>query len=223
MDINFKQCNGANYRPGRTGGIRYVVIHYTANNGDTARGNANYFANNDVGASAHYFVDEDEIWQSIKDGDTAWHCGAKTYRNSYCRNPNSLGVELCSRKDGNGKYYFKDETVDNAVLLVKILMTKYHIPVANILRHYDVTGKNCPAPFVEDKSAWENFKEGLTKEDTNMSEKSKPAGWAEDAAAWAVENKIIRGDENNDCKWQEPLTREAFAVMLKRYHEVFNR
>jgi len=222
MQIYFKECNRSNYKAGRTGSIKYIVIHYTANNGDTAKGNASYFANNDIGASAHYFVDEEEIWQSVKDSDTAWHCGAKTYKHSYCRNPNSLGVEMCSRKDGTGRYYFKAETVTNTVQLVKTLMAKYSIPNANVIRHYDVTGKNCPAPFVEDEAAWQVFKKKLTKEDAEMTEKSKPAGWAEDAAAWGVENGIVKGDEQEDCKWQEPLTREAFAVMLKRYHEAFN-
>ena len=157
--MNFKQCNSTNYQSGRTSDIKYIVIHYTANNGDTASGNANYFANNrNISASAHYFVDENTIWQSVKDTDTAWHCGAKSYKHSYCRNSNSIGIELCSRKDSKGNYYFKDETVKNAAELTKSLMAKYNVPATNVIRHYDVTGKICPAPMVNDVSLWNKFK-----------------------------------------------------------------
>lgn len=65
------------------------------------------------------------------------------------------------------------ETVKNARNFVRFLMKKYDIPLANVVRHYDVTHKNCPAPFVEDAAAWQSFKAGLiqlTKEE-NMTEK----------------------------------------------------
>ena len=74
--MNFMQAAAGNYKKGRTGSIKYIVIHYTANNGDTAFGNAKYFRNNkNLQASAHYFVDENEVWQSVKESDTAFHCG----------------------------------------------------------------------------------------------------------------------------------------------------
>lgn len=138
---------------------RYIVIHFTANNGDTALGNCKYFYDVNRNASAHYFVDENGIYQCVKDNDVAWHCGAKSYKHPHCRNNNSIGVELCSRKLNN--YYFKDETVTNAVYLVRELMAKYNIPIENVIRHYDVTGKNCPEPYVRDSKAWQNFKARL--------------------------------------------------------------
>ena len=163
--MKFKQAKAGNYSRGRTGSIKYIVVHFTANNGDTAENNLNYFANNVVSASAHYFVDEKEVCQSVKESDMAYHCGAKKYRHSECRNYNSIGIEMCSRKDGNGKYYIKEETIGNTVELVKSLMTKYKIPLDRVLRHYDVTGKNCPAPFVENKAVWEKFKERLVDDE----------------------------------------------------------
>ena len=161
--MNFKQCNSTNYKSGRTSNIKYIVIHFTANNGDTAKNNADYFANNkNLLASAHYFVDENTMWQSVKDTDTAYHCGAKTYKHAYCRNSNSIGIELCSRKDSSGNYYFKDQTVKNAAELTKSLMAKYNIPATNVIRHYDVTGKVCPAPMVNNTSLWNKFKEMIS-------------------------------------------------------------
>lgn len=171
MKIKTKLANSSNFTKGRNASIKYIVIHFTANNGDTAKGNCNYFQGTNRNASAHYFVDENEIYQSVLDTDTAWHCGANKYYHSYCRNSNSLGVELCSRIDNNGKYYFKDETVSNAIELVRQLMIKYKLPIENIIRHYDVTHKVCPAPFVGNIKAWGNFKNRLvSKEDNNSKE-----------------------------------------------------
>lgn len=170
MKTIFKQCNASNYKKGRTLKIKYIVIHYTAGNGDTAKNNVDYYANNNVGASAHYYVDEyDTVYQSVKDTDTAWAVGGTSkYIHPECRNANSISIELCSRnRNGNGKpatdggWYFKEETIKNAVKLTRELMTKYNIPAENVIRHYDVWGKICPAPFVNKPSQWENFKSML--------------------------------------------------------------
>lgn len=164
--MNFLQAATGNYKCGRTSTIKYIVLHFTANNGDTALGNCKYFRNNkNLQASAHYFVDENEIWQAVKDGDTAFHCGGKSYKHKECRNSNSIGIEMCSRKDGNGRYYIKEETVQRAVALVKELMAKYNIPASRVVRHYDVTGKSCPEPFVRQPVQWERFKSLLTKQE----------------------------------------------------------
>ena len=155
--MNFKQANGENFAQGRTQPIQFLVIHYTANNGDTVQNNLDYFSCNAAGASAHYFVDENGYGQSVKDADTAWHCGASSYRHKTCRNANSIGMELCSRKDSKGNYYFMDQTVYNAAALARQLMQTYGIDRAHVLRHYDVTGKRCPAPMVDNPTLWENF------------------------------------------------------------------
>lgn len=165
MEIK-KNITTQNWNSGTLSRIKYIVVHYTGNNGDTALANTNYFKSY-RGASAHYFVDESNIYQSIEDKNIAWHCGANSYRHPYCRNSNSIGVELCSYITG-GKYAFKPKTVDNAVWLVKELIAKYNVPITNVLRHYDVTGKRCPEPYVRDGKAWNEFKTRLTEEDSEM-------------------------------------------------------
>ena len=151
---------------------KYIVIHYTGNNGDTAKGNCQYFETVNRQASAHYFVDENSIWQCVEDVDVAWHCGgAKKYYNN-CRNNNSIGIELCSRINADGKFIIKEETIKNAQSLVAYLMTKYNIKSNNVIRHYDVTRKVCPEPFVRDKEAWLKFKSSFTWiDDLNYLEK----------------------------------------------------
>lgn len=175
--MNFLQAATGNYKKGRTSSIQYIVIHYTANNGDTAKNNADYFHNNrNLKASAHYFVDENEVWQSVKEGDTAYHCGGTSYKHKFCRNGNALGVELCSRKNAAGHYYFKNATVDRALELTRELMDKYNAPIENVLRHYDVTGKNCPAPFVDNPEQWTHFKKRLEEDEMEKEIKIKLNG-----------------------------------------------
>lgn len=166
MDIKELLAHVSNYSKGRHTAIKYLVLHYTANNGDTALSNCKYFSSVNRNASAHYFVDEKGIYRSVRDMNVAWHCGSMNgYKHKYCRNTNSIGIEMCSRKDKNGKFYLKEETIANAIELTKCLMEKYDIPVENVIRHYDVTGKICPRPFVEDEKLWLDFKDRLEEEE----------------------------------------------------------
>ena len=126
--MNIKQglpCHNSNYSAKRGGNsIKYIVIHYTANNGDTAQNNCKYFNSPNRKASAHYFVGRDGVFQSVQDIHTAWHCGGSSYKHKYCRNANSIGIEMCSKIDGNGKYYIENSVIDNAIDLTKYLMDK---------------------------------------------------------------------------------------------------
>lgn len=153
-----------NFNKGTANRIKYIVIHYTGSVG-SAEANARYFANGDRGASAHYFVGYDgEVYQSVEDENIAWHCGSKNYKHKKCRNSNSIGIEMCTKTTGSTRYadenwFFEDATVESAVELTKELMKKYSVPKENILRHYDVTGKTCPAPYVfnSGKHTWDEF------------------------------------------------------------------
>ena len=179
MKINTKLCNDKNYKLGRNQKIKYIVIHYTSNKNDTAENNAVYFEREITSTSAHYFVDESNIWQSVEDKNTAWHCGAKTYKHKYCRNDNSLGIEICML-DENEK--IRQKSIDNAIILTKFLMDKYNIDYDNVLRHFDVTGKDCPAPMVEKPEIWQAFKQKLLMEDN---EQMKIYKYVPDMPEWA--------------------------------------
>lgn len=187
--MEFVSCDPSNYRAGRTQPVRYIVMHYTANNGDTARNNCDYYHRvGGLQASAHYFVDEHGAMQSVRECDTAWHCGARAYWHPECRNGNSIGIEMCSRKRADGSYYILPETVANAAALAREIMQRYGIDTEHVLRHYDVTGKRCPMPWVDDPAQWVAFKEMLTpqnsttvEEDDDMVRYNK----IEDVPAWA--------------------------------------
>lgn len=166
MEIKQLRANAGNYGPARNAQvIQFIVIHYTGNDGDTAMNNAKYYASNVVKASAHYFVDNKEIVQSVPDLRVAWAVGGKKYPScaqtgggtlyNICRNTDSISIELCDAKR-DGVYAPAPETVNAALALTRFLMAKYNIPQKNVIRHFDVTGKLCPAYWAgrENAAKW---------------------------------------------------------------------
>jgi N-acetylmuramoyl-L-alanine amidase len=198
--VTFRQAHKTNYTPGRETAIIKLVLHYTAGDGDTAEGNANYFAGANRNASVHYFVDEDSVVQTVLDTDIAWHAG--DWETNKC----SIGIEMCSRKDKSGVYYIPDKTINNAQYLVKQLMKKYGIPLNNVIRHYDVTGKKCPAPMV-DEAKWEAFKAGCVEH----CPVDPCAEWACEAWQTAADKGVLDGKRPYDS-----VTRQELAVILSR-------
>ncbi|WP_313074696.1 peptidoglycan recognition protein family protein [Lacrimispora sp.] len=175
-----------NYGNGQSDRIKYIVIHYVGALGG-AEANCKYYASQYIGASAHYYVGfSGEIWQSVEDKNIAWHCGAKKYVHPDCRNGNSIGIELCVRNKGSladtsRDWYFEDATVQAAIALTKELMAKYNIPADRVIRHYDVTGKICPNPFIYNHTqhTWDAFKAALTTRPTEYT-----PGWNQDKNGW---------------------------------------
>ena len=219
------------YTKGRSAPIEFLVLHYTAGRNDSAAAGLKYFES-PRGASAHYFVDRNGWLQSVSDEDTAWSVGTAgvyTQKHLRCRNGNSISIEMCCRYDA-GRYWLEDAVVANAALLTRRLMRKYGIPIENVLRHYDVVSKRCPAMWVDDENAWFAFKRQvmevmeMTKEEL-LSLKGTgdhPSDWALQAAQWAKENGIFTGDSAGNFGWQQPVTREAVAKLLYEYDQARN-
>lgn len=139
---------------------KFIILHYTGNQTDSALNNAKYFNGGNRNASAHYFVDDTSIYQVVEDNKGAWHIGnTKTEPN----NKNSIGIEMCC-KDGS----ITSKTENNALELVKHLMKKYNISVSNVRTHAEVTnyGKICPNWSDNNWQRWNNFKKKLTTTQT---------------------------------------------------------
>ena len=139
--------------------MEYIAIHYTANTSDTAYANAKYFSSGYRGASAHFFVDPNVIYQSVKLKDVAWHVGAKKYTHPSCRNDNSIGIEMCT----SGNCLVSDATKSKTAGVVAYLFIKFGWSAdevdTRVLRHWDVTGKWCPAQMAGTGNAeWLEFK-----------------------------------------------------------------
>ena len=143
-------------------GIKYIVIHYTGNRGDTALNNCRYFANGNTTrqAGAHFFVDrQGEYYKSIKMMYTAWAVGgdhrtgrtgeARYYKK--CTNFNSVSIELC---DIVNKYPSKKQ-IEATKKVIKHIR-KYCPNAKTVIRHFDVNGKFCPESMLSEKT-WEKF------------------------------------------------------------------
>lgn len=210
MNISTIPCNTQNYGGLRGQPVEYIVIHYTAGKNDTAENNGKYFAREVVSASAHWFVDENGAVLSVPEQFVAWHCGGAVYKHPKCRNSNSIGVEICS-KYHNGVYSFAPEAVEKAQELVRELMDRHNVPPENVIRHYDVTGKLCPAPFIgAGVDAWNEFKGGLVlyKKLENVPD------WAKETVQKVVDAGALKGDENGNLNLSSDLTR--MLVILDR-------
>ena len=135
--------------------INGIVIHYTANPGTTAKQNRDYFEglkdSHQTKASSHFVIGiEGEIIQCIPSREISY---ASNERNS-----DTLSIECC-HPDETGK--FTDKTYNSLVAMCAWLCGEFDIKIDNIIRHYDVTGKNCPKYYVENEREWEKFKQDV--------------------------------------------------------------
>jgi len=173
-------------RPGiKNYGVKGIIMHYTANNGGTARNHKDYFNNlNGVYASAHLFVDDNEAICIIPLDEVAYHANdtvrynsdGSIYKPLYSQignaNYGAIGVEMCLDRNGN----ITEKTFQNTVKAVKELIAKYpNITRNKIWRHYDVTGKNCPAPWVSKPSELERFKDAVFGNTSGSNSAVKPS------------------------------------------------
>lgn len=151
-------------RPGtKLKGVRKIVEHYTANPGASAYNHYKYFNGTAIQqkryASAHIFVDKVEAYLIIPLDEVAYHANDGTYRGVPELKPNanlySIGVELCIEKDGT----FHPETLRRAAEINAELCKRFKLdPHKDIVRHYDVTHKNCPARWVQHPEEFTEFK-----------------------------------------------------------------
>lgn len=174
--------------------IKAIVFHYTANTGKTAtaKGNARYFAAGSEGrkASAHYCVDEGTtVYECVPLDTVAWSVGDGSggSMGKLVNNYNSVSIEMVSHTDEHGKYYIPKETMVNAARLYWQLRAQ--LPgVQYTVRHYDVSGKLCPEPLI-DETKWAEFKNLLEEVNEMRYEK---LGDVDNATYRATLDKLVR-------------------------------
>lgn len=226
--IKEQLANSGNYGGSRNASqIRYLVYHYTGNDGDRAANNAKYFQNNIVKASAHYFVDDTTVWRSVPDLKVAWSVGGSKYANAdktgggtmygIITNTNSISIEMCDTIR-NGVYQASESTLVNAAELGRELMEKYGIPIENVYRHFDVTGKHCPS-YLVNVQKWAEFKKRLEVKIMD----NTPSGAHKEGVEWAVANGILTGNSEGDLMLSQPVTRQQMCTMLHRLWELIER
>lgn len=135
--------------------VNGVVVHYVGNPNTTARQNNSYFRGlaetGETWASSHFLVGlEGEVLLNVPLDEVAY-CSSQ-------RNGDTISIECC-HPDEEGE--FTPETYASLTKLVEWLCDTYHLSQDQVIRHYDVTGKECPRYYVRHPEAWEAFLDGL--------------------------------------------------------------
>ena len=149
--------------------INGVVIHYVGNPGTTAHANRNYFESLASGlentyASSHFIVGlEGEVIQCVPLTEISYA--------SNTRNGDTVSIEVC-HPDETGE--FSPVTYDRTVELTAWLCREFRLdPSQDVIRHYDVTGKECPRYYVEHPEAWDDFRADVASEMKRQNEAEK--------------------------------------------------
>lgn len=204
---------GRRNRPGGSNPDTYITIHETGNTdaGADAAAHGAYLSSS-AGEAAlvswHYTVDDHAIVQHLPDNETAYHAGDGAGGPG---NAQSIGVEICVNADGDFA-----KAKENAAALVRLLMSDYFIPLANVVQHNRWNGKDCPATIRATPGAWEDFLAlcGETPQEPEEPPTDQPAVWAAEAWAWAKAMGLMDGTRPTDNN-----TRQEAAVELKRLYE----
>ena len=237
----------------------FIAIHFTAgitSRKGSARNTAAWFANpQNRNGSADYIVDDAEIvcynndpnrycW-GVGDDSRRYSKGGKLY--GIARNRNTISIEVCSssrtgkvEQANSAAWYFTDAATQNTLELAAFLMKKYNIPLENVVRHYDISGKFCPGIIGWNTNSgsdaeWIKFKARLKQmvapreDEIDMTEKemialidkriedkligadTKPSEWAKQELSEAVTLGITDGSRPVGY-----ATREEAAVMVLR-------
>ena len=132
-------------------GVRDIVIHYVGNPGTTAQQNRDYYANPSSDVSSHFVIGlKGEIIQCIPLHEKS---SASNHRNK-----DTISIEVC-HPDESGK--FTDASYQSLVKLTAWLCEISDLDSGDVIRHYDITGKQCPLYFVTHENAWERFKKDV--------------------------------------------------------------
>lgn len=153
IDSQIIDVDGASRNGYKLKGVKDIVVHYVGNPGTTAQQNHDFYAGNQSNVSSHFVVGLDgEIIQCIPINE--WSAA------SNWRNNDTISIEVC-HPDETGK--FKKKTYSSLVKLVAWLENVCDIDESYVIRHYDITKKECPRYFVQHEDKWKTFKKNVEK------------------------------------------------------------
>ncbi len=159
-DINLKTTQAPDYVDvqliniglARTGkklsSVENIVVHYTGNPGTSAQNNRDYFNKLSTTVCSHFVIGlGGEVIQCVPLDEKS---AASNHRNI-----DTVSIEVC-HPDESGK--FNENTYNSLVKLTAWLCDNSGLKETDVIRHFDVTGKECPKYFVDNPKEWENFK-----------------------------------------------------------------
>ncbi|MBO5453287.1 MAG: N-acetylmuramoyl-L-alanine amidase [Clostridia bacterium] len=196
----------------RTNKIKFIVIHDTANKSDgaNARAHYNYFNSGNRNSSADCFIDSKEIlWVNDFTKYYTWHCGDGKGKNGIINN-NSIGIELCINADGDYEKALNN-LIDETARIAKMLSISHD----HILRHFDVSGKNCPSSMQKNNwEVWKFFKNEVKHKMKVNTFKDIENHYARKHIEKLLNYGIVNGDGNGNFNPDLPLTRADAAIMI---------
>ena len=134
--------------------INNIVIHYVGNPNTTAQNNRDYFNKPNTEVCSHFVIGLDgEIIQCVPLDEKS--------NASNNRNLDTVSIEVC-HPDKSGK--FNNTTYNSLVKLTAWLCDNSRLKANDVIRHYDITGKECPKYFVDNTSEWKIFLDDVKQE-----------------------------------------------------------
>lgn len=182
-----------------TANVKYASRAYKTINGVIYEANGN---DKFRYGSAHWYIDNDSATLAIPIDENCWGCGdrALSYDNGckgqtkvardifkYKQNYLTINYEICNNDTIKNSTKDWDMACDNAIEIIANDMIKYNIPITMVYRHHDISGKNCPSPFVSNSKAWENFK---VKLQNKINELTQPKSLSFEESLRIVADKI---------------------------------
>ena len=153
VEVQLIPVDGESRRGEQLRDIQNIVIHYVGNPGTTAQQNHDWYCNPESRVSSHFLVGlEGEIIQCVPLDE---YSSASNHRNG-----DTISIEVC-HPDDSGR--FSDATYTSLVRLTAWLVDVCHLDTDDVIRHYDITGKECPRYYVRNEDSWHAFLEAVDK------------------------------------------------------------
>ena len=133
--------------------INNIVIHYVGNPNTTAKNNRDFFAMESTEVCSHFVIGlKGEVIQCVPLNERS---AASNHRNK-----DTISIEVC-HPDKTGK--FNKATYDSLVKLTSWLCETFDLKSDDVIRHYDITGKECPLYYVNNPNEWKAFIKDVEK------------------------------------------------------------
>lgn len=190
---------------GGTGEVKKITVHNT-NDIQEAKGtnDAEQYAratwpNANMGdARVHYYIDETDCWQLLREDEVGWHAGDGNYGPG---NDTSLAIEIIM--DGSGSAA-DTAAEDRGALLAAILLDRHGLGIGGLATHKDWSGKNCPQYILPH---WAEFRAKVEKYLKQIqgakpgNSSSSSSGSGSKAGVTTIELRTIReGDRGEDVR-----------------------
>jgi len=211
--------------------IRGIMVHSTGCNNTSVSSYLNHWNQLRPGGRqvcVHAFVGKLPYgsvgtYQTLPWDMVGWHSGQGANGNANFMG--YIGFEICE-DDLTDKAYF-DQVYREAVELCAYLCQLYSLTEQDIICHSEGHAMGIASNhadvmhwFPKFGKSMDTFREDVRKQLVSRTCDNTPADWAVDAVSWAIENDLLKGNDQGDLMLRSPITREQFCVMLKRYHDL---